>query len=312
MPTTYSAAERRGPPWTKSEDYALLTNFTRLTFHERADVSDIAVVLSDHHQRSEGGIYARLKMLLGIDDLTQVPLRGLYHIAEVEKNKRAMPPDDDMFIINGVVVYPTPEPPPAPLTRSWTYAETYALLFNTLRCIRYSGDNVEEHFEILAKHHVRTVNEIEAKLADVLDYPEKQPLRRIGSNCLRTQIRNEFMSTRFCKSPEDDGRFIVHRPVVDADERWASMEAPAQLNKTPTLKKEAPMKNLTVSTLTLVGDRDASTLSQEELLEAIEQQDNLLERLGKLTQSNAIKKLIAKHTANLKALHTLLENTLND
>lgn len=74
--------------------------------------------------------------------------------------------------------------------------------------------------------------------------------------------------------------------------------------------KEPIMKNRTVSTKTFVGDVDASTLSVEQLLDVIEQEQSFIERLAKLPSSAAKNKLLDRHSGNLQALNKILEGLL--
>ena len=70
--------------------------------------------------------------------------------------------------------------------------------------------------------------------------------------------------------------------------------------------EEPKMKNRTVTTKTFVGSADASTLSLEQLLEVIEQEEAFIKRLRGISVSEAREKLIKKHADNLVKLEGLL------
>lgn len=72
------------------------------------------------------------------------------------------------------------------------------------------------------------------------------------------------------------------------------------------IKEQPKMKNRTVTTKTFVGNTDASTLSVEDLLDLMEQEQGFIEKIGKLSQSTATTKLINKHLTNYKSLEKLL------
>lgn len=84
-------------------------------------------------------------------------------------------------------------------------------------------------------------------------------------------------------------------------------KAPAEPGMTfiTPIKKELPMNN-TVTTKTFVGNKDASELSAEQLLTAIEQEESFIARLSKLKNTSKIDALIEKHTNNSAALVNLL------
>lgn len=70
--------------------------------------------------------------------------------------------------------------------------------------------------------------------------------------------------------------------------------------------------NTTVTTKTYIGNREASDLSVEEVVTIIEQEQAFIERLIKLTMSDARDKLIKKHKKNLVLLEKVLEEKVND
>lgn len=79
--------------------------------------------------------------------------------------------------------------------------------------------------------------------------------------------------------------------------------------KNETQKETKTMSNNNiVTTKTFIGNRDASTVSIEEILTAIEQEERFIERLDKIRSSDAIDKLKAKHTANVQALLDVLDS----
>ena len=70
--------------------------------------------------------------------------------------------------------------------------------------------------------------------------------------------------------------------------------------------KEATPMNNTVTTKTFVGNKEASELSAEQLLTAIEQEESFIARLSKLKCTAKIASLIHKHSKNSAALVDLL------
>jgi hypothetical protein len=79
------------------------------------------------------------------------------------------------------------------------------------------------------------------------------------------------------------------------------------------VKTENSMKDLLVTTKTFVGTRLASDLNEDDLLNAIESEAQKLKRLEELgVESEAIKKLVKRHTENRKKLEELLADKLED
>jgi len=70
-------------------------------------------------------------------------------------------------------------------------------------------------------------------------------------------------------------------------------------------KQEKPM-NTTVTTKTYIGSRLASDHSIEEVLDIIDRENTLIERLTKLSSTDSIQGLVDKHKNNLKALEGVL------
>jgi hypothetical protein len=64
--------------------------------------------------------------------------------------------------------------------------------------------------------------------------------------------------------------------------------------------------NTTVTTKTYIGSRLASGHSIEEVLDIIDRENKLIDRLTKLTKTDSIQKLIDKHSVNIQKLEEVL------
>ena len=64
--------------------------------------------------------------------------------------------------------------------------------------------------------------------------------------------------------------------------------------------------NTTVTTKTYIGSRLASAYSIEEVLDIIDRENKLIDRLTKLTKTDSIQRLIDKHSVNVQKLEEVL------
>jgi len=80
----------------------------------------------------------------------------------------------------------------------------------------------------------------------------------------------------------------------------------------PTIIKKETIVNRTVTVKTFIGNKPASNFDVEAILTAIENEDDFIARLRKISTSAAVDKLITKHLNNLQCLNGVLEGKLLD
>jgi hypothetical protein len=96
------------------------------------------------------------------------------------------------------------------------------------------------------------------------------------------------------------GYYAASGTILDSEKE--PRQFTAQYNQ-PIKKK--PM-NTTVTTKTYIGSRLASDHSIEEVLDIIDRENNLLDRLTKLSTTDNIQRLIDKHSVNIQKLEEVL------
>lgn len=96
------------------------------------------------------------------------------------------------------------------------------------------------------------------------------------------------------------GYYANSGSILDSEKK--TKQFTAQYNQP---MKEAPM-NTTVTTKTYIGSRLASDHSIEEVLDIIDRENKLIDRLTKLSSTDSIQRLIDKHSVNVQKLEEVL------
>ena len=100
------------------------------------------------------------------------------------------------------------------------------------------------------------------------------------------------------------------KPWTYAQDRHVAQAVAGKTNIAAVLQERSNKKetimNTTVTIKTFVGDKEASTLSTDHILDCVEREESLIARLNKIKPTNAVIALRNKHEKNVAALVALI------